>query len=531
MNVNTNRMRAIFVLTASSLALTIYGLVGISTAAAQMPLEERFEADRIVLEKLAKAAILKLTQNVQLSDEELQEIRPLQREAFQMYKSGKTGELRRQCYKIIALALHREWTPRDEYWRSLLLRTDAVLHDSKRPLIVRLEQIYPTTYELNGPVSMRIFLVKPGSSRDDPPVKDLGVYECPITDFIDQPFKFAARLRGIDDGNYQVVAGVFEGEEPLRRLATPVTLIKNLDSLQDDLESRMSKVKGHESSKATVRYVFELGLLASLGNLDPAAFDFAAEIQKAKELVASLEKGSDPLYGAVGTHKRHYWFEDAKEIMPYRLDVPKRYDGSRTFPLIIALHGAGGNENTFMEKCNDDIKKKIDELGFIVASPMGYRMSGGFGAEVRYAGDPVKLRETKLSAKDVMNVLKLVRAEYRIDDNRIYLLGGSMGGGGAWRLASKYPGIWAAVAPICAGATPDEVNLEGMKHIPMWVSHGDADPTVPVEKSRTMVALMKELGMTYEYFEIPGGGHRIVDEAVPGALEFLARHTRKTHQE
>jgi len=44
-------------------------------------------------------------------------------------------------------------------------------------------------------------------------------------------------------------------------------------------------------------------------------------------------------------------------------------------------------------------------------------------------------------------------------------------------------------------------------HIPVIMVHGDDDATVSVEVSRTWVAKMAELGMTYRYIEVPGGDH------------------------
>ncbi len=64
--------------------------------------------------------------------------------------------------------------------------------------------------------------------------------------------------------------------------------------------------------------------------------------------------------------------------------------------------------------------------------------------------DPANLNE--LSEKDVMNVLDIVRKDYNIDENRIYLMGHSMGGAGTLHLGVKYGSIWAALAPIAPAA-------------------------------------------------------------------------------
>ena len=84
-------------------------------------------------------------------------------------------------------------------------------------------------------------------------------------------------------------------------------------------------------------------------------------------------------------------------------------------------------------------------------------------------------------------------------------MGHSMGAIGTWKIAAKYPDIWAALGMFSGFGTP--ATLERMKHIPQFVVHGDADPTVNVAGSRTMVQGMKSLGIDHTYIEVPGGNH------------------------
>jgi predicted peptidase len=136
-----------------------------------------------------------------------------------------------------------------------------------------------------------------------------------------------------------------------------------------------------------------------------------------------------------------------------------------------------------------------------------------------------------LSEQDVMIVLALVHKEYHVDENRVYLMGHSMGGGGTWRLGAKYPESWTALAPIAAGARGfGTTNLVSIKHIPVLVCHGDADPIAPVAAARALVSSMKELGMTYEYFEKPGGTHAMVAPSLPKVFDFFGRHAKRAKQ-
>jgi predicted peptidase len=140
--------------------------------------------------------------------------------------------------------------------------------------------------------------------------------------------------------------------------------------------------------------------------------------------------------------------------------------------------------------------------------------------------DPPNLHE--LSEKDVMNVLDIVRREYNVDENRIYLMGHSMGGAGTLYLGAKYGSIWAAIAsiaPAAFGMAPD--SLEKIKSMPVIFVHGAADEVVPVDISRRWAEKAKELNMTYEYNEMEGISHGpVITAALPSVYKFFSNHSK-----
>jgi predicted peptidase len=126
----------------------------------------------------------------------------------------------------------------------------------------------------------------------------------------------------------------------------------------------------------------------------------------------------------------------------------------------------------------------------------------------------------------VLHVLDFVRKAYRVDEDRVYLFGYSMGAAGAWYLAAKYPDRWAALA--CFSGFGDPTSMAGMRHVAQFVVHGDADPTANVEGSRAMVAEMKRLGVAHQYIEVPGGDHHNgLERYIPAAFDFFAGHKRQ----
>src|SRR5947208_5549841 len=135
--------------------------------------------------------------------------------------------------------------------------------------------------------------------------------------------------------------------------------------------------------------------------------------------------------------KKTYEFKDAGKAMDYALFVPTTYDRAKKSPLVVALHGLGSNPQQIMRY--PGLTDLAEKHGYVVAAPMGYNERGWYGARplTKKDGDPANLAE--LSEKDVMNVLEVVKKDYAIDADRVYLLGHSMGGGGAFHLAVKYP--------------------------------------------------------------------------------------------
>lgn len=216
--------------------------------------------------------------------------------------------------------------------------------------------------------------------------------------------------------------------------------------------------------------------------------------------------------------------------LEYGVYVPTAYDGSAT-PLVIALHGLGSGVMYMMEYSN--LVELAEQYGYIVATPMGYNERGWYGA--RGLGNEFNARRDdpgpenlgELSELDVMDVLRIMRRDFNVDERRIYLIGQSMGGGGTWYIGAKYPQIWAALAPMAPAIYRDPDEVAGVRDLPLMVVQGDADQSVDVEVTRRWVAKMEELGMEYEYIEVPGGTHSSAGrDNIDRVFEFLSRHSK-----
>jgi poly(3-hydroxybutyrate) depolymerase len=446
---------------------------------------------------------------------------------------GRTGELRRLFAKGIALLNNRAWTDDVEYAASLVLRTDRVVADSTKPYPVRLEQIFTPAIALQRPVTAHLALRarpappspgQPPAQGPPPIVKDLGTFDGVPRDLRESPFPFEADLHDVADGGYLLTVDVTDEGKPIGLATLPIALRKGLDDVVARLESEAKRAP--DSVRAEILFPIDRMKNVNRGRLELRTFDPERDLAAAEAAAAAVKSGTDPFAGRTGDIRRHYVLEAANEILPYRLYVPTSYNGSKPFPLIVALHGLGGTEDAFFDSYNKVLPPLAESHGYIVAAPLGYRVDGSYGWGLgNPPTDPATKRTQELSEQDVMQVLQRVRQLYKIDESRIYLMGHSMGAIGTWKIAPKYPDIWAAIAPISGSGAP--ATLERIRSVPEIVVHGDADPTVNVSGSRAMVAKLKELGTEYGYIEVPGGLHSdVVAPNIAAVVDFFDAHRK-----
>ena len=211
---------------------------------------------------------------------------------------------------------------------------------------------------------------------------------------------------------------------------------------------------------------------------------------------------------------------------PYALYLPKNLDRARKYPLVIGLHEEESNHAVSLKRLFG-VANRFGETGLqalttfppmrsvdmIVACPFARATMG-------YQG---------IAEQDVYDVLDEVKRRYPIDEDRIYLTGSSMGGGGALWLSLTRPDIWAAVAPVCAATIPGSEELAGNAlNFPVRLFHGELDPAVKAESSRQWQRRFLEAGVTADYIEFPGVRHNAWDSAYRDAsiFEWFSRFKR-----
>jgi predicted esterase len=452
-------------------------------------------------------------------------------------RSGNSSEVRRQLAKGMALLDKQSWTPQLDYRASLVLRSERTVIDSSAPYALRLEQLHRPAIDLTPALTAKVSIRKRvpatrgAQSTTAPAWTELATFDGVSRDLRESPFAMELDLKAIEDGAMTIQAEVFDGTTSLGATTLGVFLTKGLDGRLSALESAAKTIT--PAVRDDVLFPGDYIKNVNRGRIELADFNVAAEVTKAEAIVTGAKGGpqkaqkaqTDPFVGRTGDFERHYLLQGANEIMPYRVYVPKTYAAAKPTPLVIALHGLGANEDSMFDNYEQLPPRLSEEHGFLLASPLGFRRDGFYGSGLMGATDAASRRRGEYSEKDVLEVLRLMKAAYNVDDSRIYLIGHSMGAIGTWALASKYPQTWAALVAFAGTGSP--ALAENMKAIPQFVVHGDADNTVNVSGSRNMVAALKKAGANVTYMEVAGGGHSdVVAPHMTKAFEFLSTHKK-----
>ena len=194
----------------------------------------------------------------------------------------------------------------------------------------------------------------------------------------------------------------------------------------------------------------------------------------------------------------------------YLLFLPQDYEKKDSWPLMLFLHGAGerGDDLELVKKHGPPkIVEAKKDFPFILVSPQ---------CKSRRWWEPFGL--TAL-VDDVV-------AKYKVDEDRIYVTGLSMGGFGTWSLASHTPDRFAAVVPICGGGEP--YWTKRFVHLPVWVFHGAKDSVVPPERSEEMVEALQKRGGNVKFTIYPEAGHDAWTETydTPELYQWLLEQKR-----
>lgn len=216
---------------------------------------------------------------------------------------------------------------------------------------------------------------------------------------------------------------------------------------------------------------------------------------------------------------------------PYALYIPKHYDAQKKYPLVVSLHAAFANHRLNLRQVfgkgnrigETDAEASrywpnLRDVDYLVASPLARGTMG-------YKG---------IAEKDVYDVLADVKKRFSVDEDRTYLTGLSMGGGGALWLGLTRPDIWAAIALVCPIIPPGTEDLAGNAlNVAVKLFQGELDPLVPAAEIKHWNQRFLAVGVKSEYAEYRGIRHNAWDVAYKdGAIfDWFAEFKRVAYPE
>jgi predicted peptidase len=232
-------------------------------------------------------------------------------------------------------------------------------------------------------------------------------------------------------------------------------------------------------------------------------------------LIVSVLNAAVPIHAADAPQPGTQQAEQVTALVPvslsYLLYLPRDYEKQDKWPLLLFLHGSG-------ERGDDIERVKVHgpprliaagkEFPLIVVSPQCPELRTWHPLELKALLDDLVQR-------------------YKVDQDRIYLTGLSMGGSGTWMLAMNFPERFAAIAPICGRGDPD--GAKRIAHLPIRVFHGAKDEAVPLEYSQKMVDALQKIDADVQLTVYPEAEHDSWTETYdnPGFYEWLLEHKRQ----
>jgi len=454
-----------------------------------------------------------------LDDAKKAEVARLDAEAQAASASKNYGEAMKDYFHAMALMRGMEWTPSRALGFSLKVSLDHSVVEPDTSIELRIGQIFKLDELPPGRLSGTVDLVAATAGKEATPIATIPALG---PDFLAQPATVKIPIPRGANGNYQVHLTLKPAAgDPVPKdvnIFVEKGLAMRVTKAVEAASSVESALKKNDNSSllldslASTRYHLALFDLANSGKIDPKRVDFDKEVGEAEGEIKEISAGHNPYATRHGDFRKAYRSQVDNTLQPYRIYVPSGYDRSKAFPLIIALHGMGGDESSIFDQYGSGaFKVEAEKHGYIVACPKGREPASMY---------------TGTAEQDVLDVISEVERAYKVDLDRVYLTGHSMGGFGTWSIAIDHPDLFAAIAPISGGGDPKKADR--IARIPEIVIHGDSDNTVAVQRSREMVEAAKKAGAEIKYIEVSGGSHvSVAAPAFKDIFEWFDAHHRR----
>ncbi|MCD6326594.1 hypothetical protein J7M28_03425 [bacterium] len=242
-----------------------------------------------------------------------------------------------------------------------------------------------------------------------------------------------------------------------------------------------------------------------------------------KDVIARLEeKAKEKEEGKGDT-----FYISASAEFRYRIKFPEGYDESKSYPLLVGLHGYGSDPESFV-----GLYERFDNPQFIYAVPQapypymrgneqGYSWSAPVPDE-----DPASERSKLESEEYVAKLVKHLQSEYKVGDT--YLLGFSQGCGMTYTIGIKNHELFKGL--VCFGGWFSEdwlvkkagIDLKKMNDLRIFIAHGSKDEMVKFEEGTKARDILKKLGYDVKFYEFDGA-HAVPKEALLEVQKWMSQ--------
>ncbi|WP_179337020.1 carboxylesterase family protein [Winogradskyella ludwigii] len=231
----------------------------------------------------------------------------------------------------------------------------------------------------------------------------------------------------------------------------------------------------------------------------------------------------------------HHMVND--DTLNYRMLLPKDFDESKTYPLVLMLHGAGerGNDNKKQLAHGSQLFLKEttrDSFPAIVIFPQCPQNDYWSKLDADRSTKPItfkyKYNEAPTTAMAlVIDLMTKMVAKPYVKTDQVYAMGLSMGGMGTFEIIYRNPKMFAAAIPICGGGDPESVTAYA-KTIPLWILHGAKDDVVDPKLSLSMASAIITAGGFPKLTLYDFANHNSWDPAFaePELLKWLFSNTK-----
>jgi pimeloyl-ACP methyl ester carboxylesterase len=276
-------------------------------------------------------------------------------------------------------------------------------------------------------------------------------------------------------------------------------------------------------------------LLSAFAPSDDLEYPVSRELRQAEESLARIRSGR-PAPWAGGMREEGYYCDNDGSFQPFLSYVPASARPGKKRPLLVYLHGYNPDWNLVnWQGLPLELTAYAEAEGCLMASPFGR-------ANTDYQG---------IGEQDVLTVIAEMVKRYPVDEDRIILVGYSMGGTGAWTLGAHYPDLFAGLLIVSGRGdyyTWHKVArqdlpaykqrlidtefagslVQNLQTIPIFSAHGEKDDLVPVEEARYIANAVKKVNPGLIYIEVPGGSHFICDQVLntPACHDWLRQCRR-----